>query len=330
VRPRPGGEARARGVRRPGRFGGAALPLVLLCGAVALLGWRGLERRAAERGFGWIDPATLDVAGLPGWVDPRWRLELEELLFALAPVRSDDEAGLAAIAGAIAELSFVARVGRPEVVWPHGLRLAIELREPVACVPTGRRYRMVASDGTLLSGLWPTPPCLGGSCLPVIGPREDEGGLFDLARAGDWLAEPEHTDALDVALSLLRTLEPRERTWLGPVVIDASRARRASVAEPGVRLELVGERVALFGRTPSSGEPGELEAETKWRSLVRALALADSPHPAAEWTLVDLRWDRPELALREPLLAEAAPPRPLVAAGALLGALRAPGPAARR
>ena len=62
----------------------------------------------------------------------------------------------------------------------------------------------------------------------------------------------------------------------------------------------------LFGRHPSSGEPGELAVETKWESVRAAVArLFDSERPV-EWSLVDVRWDRPELR-GAPLLASLSP-----------------------
>src|SRR5262249_8321401 len=81
---------------------------------------------------------------------------------------------------------------------------------------------------------------------------------------------------------------------------DARKARVASVTEPGVRLELEGDRLALFGRAPGTDEPGELAASSKWRSLERALELFERDPSGGDWDLVDLRWDRPDIALRNP------------------------------
>jgi len=136
----------------------------------------------------------------------------------------------------------------------------------------------------------------------------DAWGLFDLARRGDYLAEPEHLDALDVAVSLGEHLDEATRTRLGRVVIDARTARETSVDEPGARLLLEDGRVVLFGRAPCCGEPGELEPGAKWSSVVEALALLGSgpaPDPQTDWLLLDVRWDRPEIVLRNPPLAMA-------------------------
>ncbi|MEW6071630.1 MAG: hypothetical protein AB1726_03410, partial [Planctomycetota bacterium] len=302
--------------RRPGRAErGGRVSLVVpvaLAGLVSLLGLRRLDARAAvEDGYGWIDPAALALGPLPPWADPRWGEELDHLLRGLPPVRTDDRAGQEELARAIESLSFVARARIEGVRWPDGLALELWLERPVACVPVGPGFQPVAADGTLLSGRWSAPPFVGAAPLPVIGPLSDGRGLFDLARPGDWLAEPEHRDALDVALSLEEHLDREERAALGRLVIDARRARRAAVDEPGVRLLLEGGRIVLFGRAPGCGEPGELPVRAKWRSLSRALAL-----PGADWAVVDVRWDRPEIVLRQPPaaadslpLAAAAPPR---------------------
>ncbi|MCH7646671.1 MAG: CDP-alcohol phosphatidyltransferase family protein, partial [Nitrospinae bacterium] len=76
------------------------------------------------------------------------------------------------------------------------LRLELELRVPVACVPVQGDFMTVDAAGVLLSGTWPAPVNQEGAPLPVIGPMEDANGLFALARPGDWLSEKEHLDAL--------------------------------------------------------------------------------------------------------------------------------------
>ena len=191
-------------------------------------------------------------------------------------------------------LSFVETVERCELSPRGELVLELALRKPVACIPAHGDFLLVDEDGVVLEGRWPLPPRLGSVPLPVFVADE----LFERARPGDWLAEPEHEDAIDVALSLAENLTVEERVQLGRIVIDAQRARRASIDEPGVRLALEGGREALFGRSPVSDEPGELAPATKWRSLARALALFAQDPVAHDWSLVDLRWDRPELVLK--------------------------------
>jgi len=177
-----------------------------------------------------------------------------------------------------------------------------------------RAVALVAGDGVVLDGGWDSPPRLGAAFLPRIGRADD--ALLARARPGDWLAEPEHRAALDVALSMAEHLSEEERAALGRVAIDASGVSHTSVDEPGVRLELEGGRVALFGRAPSAGEPGELSAARKWRSLARALDVYRAD-PTRDWELVDLRWDRPDLALRGPevLVVQAEQPEPRTRAG---------------
>ncbi len=304
----PSGRVRSerRAAPRGVRLSSFCAPFLFVAGLL-LLGLYGLEKRASAQGFGWIEPATLDFDFLPEWADPRWKDELRDVAALFPPLRTDDPQGLEAFRAAIEELSFVRSVGPIEVLWPDGLRFDLQLYEPIACVPLERGYQLVSDDGTLLSGVWSVPPRVGGRWLPVIGPIEDARRLFSRALPGDYLFEREHTDALDVALSMRLHLTEAEQRSLGRTLIDARRARETSVVEPGVRLDLEGARRVLFGRAPFSGEPGELEDAAKWRSVVRALGLLEDG--SLDWDLLDVRWDRPDLAPRggwpEPEVPEA-------------------------
>jgi hypothetical protein len=210
------------------------------------------------------------------------------------PFACADVAFLAQLEASVRGLSFVESVVRCELSPQGALVLELTLRKPVACIPSRGDFLLVDADGVVLEGRWPLPPRLGSVPLPVLA----QDVLFERARPGDWLVEPEHEDAIDVALSLAETLTSAERAELGRIEIDAARARRASIDEPGVRLALEGGREALFGRSPSSDEPGELSPAAKWRSLARARALFEQDPAAHDWSLVDLRWDRPELVLK--------------------------------
>jgi hypothetical protein len=241
----------------------------------------------------WVDPAEVRLARTPPWADPRWLERVQSLLgeeppFALLSAAPALERLRAVLDG----LSFVEHVERLEVT-PDGLELELMLRKPIACIPVAGEFALVAEDGVVLEGRWPLPPRLGRAYLPVLGPLHDP--LFARAQAGDWLAEQEHADAIDVARSLAMELVEDERAALGRLVIDARTARRSSLGEPGVRLGLEGGRLALFGRAPRTDEPGELDATRKWRSLVRAFDWFAADPLANDWRLVDLRWDRPDL-----------------------------------
>src|SRR5688572_8683742 len=254
----------------------------------------------------WVDPATARIGTTPSWADPRWIERLQARLAEEAPFPLAHAApALERLRSALAGLSFVECVERLEAAPDEGLVVDLQLRKPVACIPVAGEFALVGGDGIVLEGRWPFPPRLGRAYLPVLGPLDDP--LFARARAGDWLVEPEHTDALDVARSLAADVPEEERAALGRVVIDARAARQSSVSEPGVRLELEGGRMALYGRAPSADEPGELAPAAKWRGLVRAFDWFASDPLANDWRLVDLRWDRPDLELAQPNAALAQP-----------------------
>ncbi len=293
--PTPSG---TRNLRRSSRARSHGLWAVL-CGVAVLalgIGRSQRLRRGPPASAPWVDPARARSLRVPEWADPRWVERLREVLARQPPFAVGDLERLASLRDALAGLSFVERVERCGASAEAGLSLALVLRVPVACIRCADGFALVSAEGVILDGRWPSPPRLGRTFLPVIGPSSDL--LLARARAGDWLAEPEHRDALAVALSMWAHLDEGQRASLGRVVIDAWTARRTSVAEPGVRLELEGARLALFGRSPADGEPGELPAAAKWRSLARALELYQRDPAGLDWDLVDLRWDRPDLALR--------------------------------
>lgn len=244
----------------------------------------------------WIEPASGRAVRVPPWADPRWAGRLSATLTAARPFPVADPGGPDEVAAALRRLSFVREVERCEADPVRGLITVVALRRPLACLRTAEGYRLVDEEGVVLEGDWPAPPRLGAQALPVLGPLDD-ARLASL-RPGDRLGEPEWQAALEVVRSLRENVPPPARARLGRLVVDARDARRASVACPGIRLELEGGRVALFGRAPDCAEPGELAAASKWDSLVRALELFEADPIANDWQLVDLRWDRPELALR--------------------------------
>lgn len=275
-----------------------------LC-AAPLLRERGQPAATSEGPRPWVDPAAAELVDVPEWVDPRWLERVRAELARTPPFDCANVAFLEPLAASLRGLSFVESVARCELSARGELVLELALRKPVACIPSRGDFLLVDADGVVLEGRWPLPPRLGNVPLPVLAADE----LFERARPGDWLAEPEHEDAIDVALSLAENLTAEERAELGRIEIDAKHARRASVDEPGVRLALEGGRLALFGRSPASGEPGELAPEVKWRSLARARALFARDPAAHDWSLVDLRWDRPELVLKNaPLVARKGEP----------------------
>lgn len=325
-----------------GRRGAVPLWLPLL--AVALLfvaGVRAMERRAHAAGYGWIDPVTLDFGALPSWADARWDERLAARLESLPPFRTDDAERVQALEDALAGLAFVRQARVEEVLWPGGLEVELELREPVACIPVGRHFLPVSDEGVVLPGLWTRPPRVGERFLPVLGPLEDAHGVFATARAGDWLAEARHLDALAIVRSARVHLEPGAAALLGRYSVLASAARQATPDVPGARLQLEDERTIWFGRPPADpllaceGAPGELPAWAKWDAVSRGLALMDpaesDSQQALDWLVLDVRWDQPELVPRpEVLVALAVEERDALAAAELVAAPRFPQQPLRR
>jgi len=292
----PALQARAPGEPRVSYRWPVALSLLALAALASASHLREARTAAQDGPLTWVDPAEAVLGHVPEWVDPRWLERVRSELARTPPFDVTNVAFLVPLRASLAGLSFVERVERCELTTDGDLALELTLREPVACIQAQGDYLLVDDDGVVLEGRWAVPPRRSGAPLPVLAADP----LFERARPGDWLVEPEHEDALDVALSLSEHLDAADRARLGPVVIDASRARLASVDEPGVRLILAGEREALFGRSPASEEPGELAAGTKWRALVQALELFAVDPVAHDWRLVDLRWDRPEIVLVNP------------------------------
>lgn len=260
-----------------------------------------LRRDVLASGFAHVETARARLDAGPGWVDERWSDELRWLLAEVPPPSIEDRDALVALGERVAALSFVAAVDDLRAVWPDGLRIELRLREPVACIHVGRHFITVAEDGTLLSGRWPTPPARDGGFLPVL---RLEGERVGSRRPGARIEEPAALDALAVAASLWRDLSPGGQARLGRCVIDARRARVASIEEPGTRLLLEGERTVLFGRSPNLGEPGELPVGAKWAHVESALrllepdALREQVPAGLDWEVLDVRWDRADLQPR--------------------------------
>lgn len=242
-----------------------------------------------------LDPA--DVEGGGGFVDERWERLLRTTLASVPAFPATDLASAAELRARVAALPFVAEAGEPRVLWPDGLELPVRLRRPEACVRIGEEYYAVSPDGVLLPGSWPAPPWIGQGYLPVLGPNRRE---LEQAEPGQRLVAPHLRDALAVAVSMRASLSAADFETLGPPLIDATRARETSAQEPGTLLRLPDQRVVWFGRAPDCGEPGELPVEAKWRSVVEGLRVLRESQGARDWSVLDARWDVPQIQWREP------------------------------
>lgn len=287
-----------QGSAHPGRAGrprlGIALALVAGAAATLLWGWSELASEVRARGLGLVEPGRVRLERADGWADPRWEEEIAWTLARFPSFQADDAAAAGELRAALARLSFVERVGEPQVLWPDGLSVPLLLRRPVACVRVGDAYQAVGADGVVLAGRWTQPPRVGPLWLPLI--EEAAPGTAHL-ESGARLCDARQLDALAVARSMLQVLDTRDLALLGRMTIDARGAPRASVEDPGIVLFLEQGRQVRFGRSPLAGEPGELPVERKWTSLSRGLELLASGDPRYAWSELDVRWDLPAVDL---------------------------------
>ena len=256
----------------------------------------GLTRDVYASGFTLLDVRRSRLEPGPGFTDARWERWIGERLALLPELSASDSEGVRRVAASIAAMPVVAEIGEPRVEWPDGLAVPVRLRQPAACVRSNGEYLAVSSDGVVLPGSWPAPPWIGRGFLPVIGPNDH---AFDRVPPGALLSQTRHIDALSVAVSMRSALSSEDFEAMGPPLIDATRARQASVSEPGVVIELEHQRTVLFGRPPWTDEPGELPCAMKWESLSRALHALRASQPR-DWSTLDVRWDVAAIQARAP------------------------------
>lgn len=289
--PRRGDDASAA------RRGGvpAWVPLALLFAGL-FFGVGALERDAQSLGVAEIDTLRYRLQEGTRWVSPAWRMELEDVLIDARGMLVDERESIERFRSRVLELSFVAEVGDPELLWPDGLSLPLRMHEPIACVATGiEEFLPVAPGGEVLGGYAVSPHGAYGGWLPVVGPVDHGIVLWP----GDRLTSASDAAALAVADSMWRFMEVADLRRLGRIVIDATRERapvfdRApDSATPetlpgGVVLELEDGRRVVFGRPPDPASPGELPVGLKWRHVAEGMRDAQAGDP---WRLLDVRFD---------------------------------------
>ncbi|MCP3917743.1 MAG: hypothetical protein GY711_19540 [bacterium] len=278
----------------------AWIPLgIALAGFLWLL--TSLSRDAQGRGVASVDASCYRLHSGAQWVSEAWRNRIERVLVRAGRIPAGDREAIGELARDLAQLSFVAEVGEPEVIWPDGLSLPIRLREPVACVGVGEDFLPVAVDGTVLAGYSYAPHEAYGGWLPVLGPAGIVYETMNPLQPGDVLDDPRHVDALAVAASMNQYLGTTDRRALGRVLIDASRKLGPDSLPGGVRLDLEGARRILFGRPPGGDFPGELRERDKWENVSEGLARLAA---GEAWEVFDVRWDVPDQARRDDSLGE--------------------------
>jgi hypothetical protein len=258
-----------------------------------------LSRDVGATDFALVDTASARIDFGPGWIDPRWEARAVAKLAELPPLSADSDETRELVERALRELPFVAEVGTYRVLWPDGLRVELRLRVPVACVREGALFLAISEDAVVLPGTWSSPPARSHGFLPLL--ALDETAHSNLAE-GVRIATPAVVDGIAVARALAMELEPDDWARMGRIVIDARRAREASVEVPGTVLWLENGRRVYFGRSPNLDEPGELPFAAKCASLSRALRQCDGEvalgGAAIDWELADVRWDHPALLPR--------------------------------
>ena len=273
------------------------MPLgLILAGFVWVL--QGLQDNANAHGVGQVDLLRYRLDRGSRYFPPAWRARLERILTTAQALDARDKDALEALRAELSELSYVEEVGATEVIWPDGLVVHLRLREPTAAIRVGEDFLPVAADGTVLAGYAYAPQEVYGAWLPVLGPHSLVAELEPEPSPGDLLDHPALVAGLAVVDSLQRHLEPAHQRALGRVLIDASQPNAPDGLPGGVRVELEGARVVLFGRPPGSGHPGELPAHLKWQGVRNGLAMLAA---GKSWDLLDVRWDEPVVLQRSDL-----------------------------
>lgn len=287
----------------PSRVGRVPLwiPLALLLVLIGLA-VRRIQADIRGSGFATVDTDEIFAEFDAPWIDPRWRVELSAKIAERPAFAPDAGRTVQAILEDVAQLSFVEQAASARVRWPDAVEFYVQLRQPIACVQVGQKFLTVDRQGVLLSGTWTAPPYVSSGFLPVIGPND---GSFDDWVAGMRLVERHHLAGLAIAGSMWEHFEPKARESLGRSLIDATAAEHTGPAEPGAKILLEGPRTIWFGRSPRDDSEGGLPNALKWQHLALALGVTDET--GRDWSLIDLRWDEPELVFNEPAPAGAEP-----------------------
>ena len=273
---------------------GMRVPPLLTWGALGVLvalGIRALSSQVEASGFLTMDTRRSCLqelspsVGIASWVDRRWERSLSRELALLADVATLDRGAFEAVVREIETYPFVKRVANAEVLWPDGMSVEIQFRKPVACLAVDGEFLTASESGVVLPGRWSAPPEIAGAALPVLA---RDSFSRSLVRPGEQLVDRDLLDALALSNSMAYFLDLPNRADLGPVVIDAMQADQTSLEVFGIVLELEYERRIVFGRSPSTDEPGELPVRHKWASVARGL---EALRGGLDWVLLDVRWD---------------------------------------
>jgi hypothetical protein len=275
--------------------------VVLLVGFGAIL----LERSATRRGVALVDLTRYRLHHGDRWFSPDWRDELEDLLLRGGSLLATDLDAREALKAEVLDLPFVAAVEEGELLWPAGLTLRVRLIEPIACVRVGQEFLPVGEFSirespeaespitervVLLPGWSDVPHKVGLDFLPVLQPTPFEWEV-NSPKPGELIDYSLLLSALSMVRSFREHLTEEERSLFGRVVFDVSAGTAPDGLEGGAVLYLEGKRVIVFGDASAERGPGELPDSIKWgHALEGVLRTAEGVH----WSLLDVRFDRPE------------------------------------
>jgi hypothetical protein len=234
------------------------------------MAWRGLERvhaRTAVHTSFRVDPWRCRARSVPPWLSPKDVESIRRESGLLGPRYSLMTPGLAGrFAEGYERSAWVRRVVASRARYPDRVRVVLELREPVAAVPTEGGYVLVDVEGIRLPGVRQAVPAVPGRRVPLLSgvaaPPPEAGRVWSRrVREGAAVA------------SVLDDLPADVARAVRVVSIDLENVGGAvDPVRPEVVLATAAGTVIEWGRSCASPRVGlEPYAEAKFEKLRRAL-----------------------------------------------------------
>jgi len=234
---------------------GSAIALLIAIGVGIALGRQWISQQVAARAAAAEVEIVFD--GMPAWMHDAAADALTERVmrhWTGDPLNAD---ALHAIADALDQSAWIARVDRVRRTAPDRLRLVADYREPAALVAGPDGFHLIDPAGARLPGVYPLKDLKPLGLLPIVGVASDPPEPGSVWPGGD----------VQAGLDLARLLEPRP--WVTQVrAIDVTNFQnRADRRRPQLLL-LTDRGTVRWGRPP--GAEGVLEPPA-----ARKLAMLD-------------------------------------------------------